>query len=241
MEREFDVVVIGAGPGGYVAAVRADSFHQLLLPQTFFGWLNVTPRVGGRVTHNGEAEGVGTTTAEKQRWVFNTGAEVSFKASRVWKGARSRLFEVDGLRHILQPSVNYVYVPRPNRRPPELPQFDSQLPSLRLLPIDFPDYNAIDSVDSQNVLRLGLRNKFQTKRDGLVDNMLHWALYTDWRLNPRGGQGRFSDFYSDFDLRPFQWAQALLADFYEVGSRGRREHRFQSCSAVAAGSNTISI
>ncbi len=32
------------------SAARADTFHQLLLPCTFFGWLNVTPRVGGRFT-----------------------------------------------------------------------------------------------------------------------------------------------------------------------------------------------
>ena len=29
-------------------APRADTYQKLLLPHTFFDWLNVTPRVGGR-------------------------------------------------------------------------------------------------------------------------------------------------------------------------------------------------
>jgi hypothetical protein len=186
-------------------AVRGDSYHQVVWPRTHFGWLNFTPRVGGRYTYYGETDGPGGGMNELHRGVFNTGAELSFKASRVWRGARSRMFEVDELRHILEPSLNYVFVPEPNRRPPELPQFDHELDSLRLLPIDFPDYNAIDSIDSRNVLRLGLRNKLQTIRRGEVDNLLNWAVYTDWRLDPTGTQTTFSDIFSDLDLRPRSW------------------------------------
>ena len=187
------------------AASRVDTFHQFTAPFTLFGWLNLTPRVGGRFSHYSEADGRGTFTEEEDRGVFNTGAEVNFKASRLWRGVSSKFWQVDGLRHIIQPSFNYVFVPHPTRSPRELPQFDYELPSTRLLPLDFPDYNAIDSIDSQNVVRLGLRNKLQTKRDGIVQNVVHWALYTDWRLNTREGQGTFSDAYSDLELRPFRW------------------------------------
>ncbi|MFN7141017.1 MAG: LPS assembly protein LptD, partial [Limisphaerales bacterium] len=187
------------------SAFRSDSFHQVLLPKTYFGWLNVTPRVGGRVTYYGEADGVGAATDEETRFVFNTGAEVSFKASRVLTDAENKLLDVQGLRHIVEPSVNYVFVPRPNVRPRDLPQFDYELQSFRLLPIDFPDYNAIDSIDSQNVLRFMLRNKLQTKRAAGPENLVNWALYTDWRLDPRAGQGTFADLYSDLDFRPRTW------------------------------------
>ena len=36
------------------SAARADTYQQLLLPETFFGWLNVTPRLGGRFTYYSE-------------------------------------------------------------------------------------------------------------------------------------------------------------------------------------------
>jgi LPS-assembly protein len=194
-----------ASPPDFEAA-RADTYHQLLLPQTFFGWLNVTPRAGGRLTYYSKASGPGATTDELYRGIFNTGAEFSFKASQLWPGAQSDFFEADGLRHIIQPSFNYVYVPQPNYAGTnELPQFDYELPSLRLLPIDFPDYNNLDSIDSQNVVRLGLHNKLQTKREGKIVNLVDWDLYTDWRIQPNAQQNTFSDLYSDLTMKPRSW------------------------------------
>jgi LPS-assembly protein len=187
------------------SASRGDTFHQALLPWTLFDWLNITPRAGGRFSWYGEADGPGATTAQEERAVFNTGAEVSFKASRTWTGAKSKFWEIDGVRHIVMPSVNYVYVPRPGVPPGKLPQFDYELPSAQLLPIVYPDYNSIDSIDSQNVIRFGLENKLQTKRRNEVDNFVHWSLYTDWRLRPRSDQDTFADVYSKLDLKPFQW------------------------------------
>ena len=189
----------------YFSAVRADTYHQIILPWTFFGWLNVAPRVGERLTYYGEANERGSTTREQSRSVFNTGVEFTWKASRVYREAESDLLDVRGLRHIIEPSLNYVFVPDPDDRPNKLPQFDSQLPTSRLLPIDFPDYNSIDSIDSQSVVRLGLRNKLQTKREGHIDNLLNWALYTDWRLSAHHGQTTFSDIYSDIDFKPRTW------------------------------------
>ncbi len=195
----------GASTNDY-SAFRADTFHQFLLPKTFFGWLNVTPRVAGRVTYYGDTHSDGWSTLDSEtRAVFNTGAEVSLKASRLKANATSRFWDVDGLRHIVEPSLNYAYTPEPSARPLELPQFDTELPSLRLLPLNYPDYNSIDSIDSQNALRLGIRNKLQTKRDGRVEDLLDWAVITDWRLDPRGDQGTFSDVYSEADFKPRRW------------------------------------
>ena len=175
---------------------------KVTLPETFFGWLNVTRRVGGRFTYYGDAAGPGATTDEVERRVFNTGAEVTFKLSQLWPGVHDQLLDLDGLRHIIEPSINYVYMPTPNAQPPQLPQFDYELPSLRLLPIEFPEYNSIDSIDSENVMRFGLRNTLQTKRDGRVEDLLDWQLYTDWRLRPNTNQETFADLYSDLSLLP---------------------------------------
>ncbi len=194
-------------------AGRADTFQQLLLPETFFGWLNVTPRAGGRMTWYSNEQGQGGTNAEATRWVFNTGADVSFKASQLWPDARNSLLDIDGLRHIIVPSVSYIYVPQPNETPEQVPQFDTQLPSLLVLPVQFPDYNDIDSVDSRNVFRFGLRNTLQTKRDGNLDNLLDWNLMLDWNLSPNKQtnsiftqpQQTFDDLYSDLIFKPRSW------------------------------------
>lgn len=194
------------GPTNDYSAFRADTFHQLLLPKTLFGWLNVTPRVGGRLTYYGDTQSDGwQDLSAETRGVFNTGAEVSFKAHRLWRNAGSRFWDIDGLRHILEPSFNYAFTPEPNARPLELPQFDSELPSLRLLPVNYPDYNSIDSIDSQNAVRLGVRNKLQTKRGGQIEDLLDWSVITDWRLDPREDQRTFSDIYSEADFKPRRW------------------------------------
>jgi len=200
------------------SAARADTYHQLTLPHTFFGWLRFTPRVGGRFTYYGEASEPGGVTEDQARGVFNTGAEVSFKASRLMPNVRNKFFDVDGLRHIVEPSLNYVFVPRPSVQPEELPQFDRELPSFRLLPIEFPDYNAIDAIDSQNVLRLGMRHKLQTKRGGQVGTLMNWDLYTDWRIDPREDQTRFADVYSDALIRPWAWLSFESITRYDTES-----------------------
>src|ERR1041385_8490169 len=91
-----------------------------------------TPRYSSSVV----ATGPGATTDEEYRGVVNTGIEANFKASRTWPRIENQTLDVPGLRHIVQPSVNYVYVPRPNVEPSKLPQFTYESPSLRLLPIE---------------------------------------------------------------------------------------------------------
>jgi LPS-assembly protein len=198
-------------------APRMDTYQKLLLPYTFFDWLNVTPRVGGRYTYYGATTGPGATTDDVSRWVFDTGAEVSTKASRLWPEAQNDFFQVDGLRHILEPSVNYAYIPNPNVYGTNLvPQFDYQMPSLRLLPITMPDYNSIDSIEGENVFRFGLRNKFQTKREGQVVNLVDWNVYTDWYVNPNTNQTTFSDLYSDLTFKPRSWLTIESLTRYEI-------------------------
>lgn len=187
------------------AALRADTFHQITLPYTAFGWLNVTPRVGGRFTHYSEPTGLDLEA--ENRWIFNTGAEATAKASALWKGVRSDFWELNGLRHVLQPSVNYAYVPTPNVLPSEIPQFDRRVPSLELNPIEFPDNNSIDSLDYRNVIRLSLFNLLQTKRSGNVRPFVSWQLYTDWNVGELEPDlvTRFSDVYSRMMIQPREW------------------------------------
>jgi hypothetical protein len=206
--------------GIYVAsATRADTYHQITLPWTFFNWLNVTPRAGGWLTYYGSQNFTnGQPNSDVVRGVFNTGVEVSFKASQLWPEATNSFFQVDGLRHIIEPSANYVFVPDPSVPPAQLPPFDSELPSLALLPVDFPDYNSIDSIDTMNVVRFGLRNILQTKRDGQLEDLLNWNMLLDWRLDPRGGQSSLNDLYSVLVFRPRTWLSVESQVRYDTDS-----------------------
>ena len=199
------------------SAARADTYHQFTLPWMFFHWLNVTPRVGGRLTYYSSQNLTNTAAnGDVYREVFNTGVGTSFKASQLWVNATNSLLQIDGLRHVVEPSVNYVYVPDPSTPPSKLPQFDGEQPSLMELPVTFPDYNDIDSIDTQNVMRFGLRNSLQTKRDGVMDKVLDWNLQLDWRLNPKAGQQSLDDLYSAFAFKPRNWLTAESQTRYNL-------------------------
>jgi len=199
---------------------RADTYQQLLLPWNFFGWLNVNPRVGERLTYYTQTDGPGAVWGDQSRAIFNTGAEVTFKASKVWPGIGNDLLDMNGLRHIVQPSFNYVFVPRPNVLPHQLPQFDPVLPSLEMLPNEFPEFNAIDQIDSTEAVRLGLANKLQTKREETVQDLLRWQVFTDLRFNATqdltNRLSRFSDIYSDLAFKPRSWITLESKTRYDV-------------------------
>lgn len=206
------------GPGYDYSAARADTYHQLELPETFFGWLNVMPLVGGRFTYYSHETGPGATNNEAYRTVFNTGLDTSFKASQLWAGATNSFFQVNGLRHIIEPSASYAFIPHPSVAPQQLPQFDTESPSPLLLPIQLPDYNDIDSIDSENVIRFGLRNTLQTKRPDGVENLVDWNVLLDWRIHPDPGQQTFNDLYSDLTFRPRSWLTFESQTRYDINS-----------------------
>src|SRR5207244_575209 len=109
------------------STVRLDTFHQLLYPNTYFGWLSVVPRVGFRETYYDQTRDLGKTIftpsgnplvpefllpdptlamplqrgGDKLRTIFNAGAEASFKISRTWENIESRTFGLDGLLHVI--------------------------------------------------------------------------------------------------------------------------------------------
>jgi LPS-assembly protein len=204
LERVYGVTNSLPAPESY-AAFRGDTWHQLVLPQTLFGFLNVEPRAGGRYTHYSEANGPGAFTTAQNRWVFNTGMEANFKASRVWPAVSSKFLDLDGLRHIVQPWANYAFIPDPSAPVQKLPQFDYLNPSLSLLPIEFPDYNAIDDVVAQNVMRFGVNNKLQTKRNGQIETLFNMTVFVDGYLSDRPLGQSFSDIATATVLRPRNW------------------------------------
>lgn len=197
------------------AAARVDTWHQVVLPHTFFGFLNVEPRAGGRYTHYTEATGPGAYTTAQDRWVFNTGLEANFKASRAWPGVSSRMFDVEELRHIVQPWVNYAFIPEPSVPIRKVPQFTYLTPSLNLLPVEFPDYNAIDDVMAQNVFRLGINNKIQTRRQGQTETLFNMTVFVDAYPDEKPVGNSFSDIASSALFRPRNWltleTQSLLS------------------------------
>ncbi|MCB1224898.1 MAG: hypothetical protein KDK99_03715 [Verrucomicrobiales bacterium] len=144
---------------------RVHSYHEFLYPTKVFGWLNVVPRIGGGLTYYDDLQG-GTRvdpSSSMTKGIFAAGMDVSFKLSKNWDEVQSDRFGLDGIRHVIQPYINYSYV---NADVPDgFPAIDRLVPTTRPRSLDVPFYSAIDDLRSWNIARIGMRNTLQTRRD----------------------------------------------------------------------------
>ena len=171
---------------------RIDSFHQFLYPHTYFGFLSVVPDVGFRGTYynrtgsldestisNPLPRGLLTEHGARFRFTLNAGVEASFKLSRAFEGVQQRWLGLDGLRHVIQPYADFSWVSEPTVRSSDILPFDQYIPSTQLQAINFPQFVSTDSIDRWTILRLGMRNRLETRRDNSTINWLDVDSYFD--------------------------------------------------------------
>jgi LPS-assembly protein len=171
---------------------RLDSFNQFSYPHTYFGWLSLVPSIGFRGTYysttgsftesdvsNALPEGILVERGGRGRFALNTDVEASFKLSRAFENVQARWLGLDGLRHIVQPYADFSWVSAPTVRSSNILPIDQYIPSTQLQAIDFPQFRSIDSLDQWTILRLGLRNRLQTRRDSQTLNWLDVNSYFD--------------------------------------------------------------
>ncbi len=230
-------------------ALRFDTFHQFLYPNTYFGWLSIVPRIGFRATYYTQSRDVSGVIFEpstnplvpvffipppteemplvpggdRLRTIVNTGVEASFKVSRTWEEAQSRALGLDGLRHIIQPYMNFSYVTGDNTNPAEILQFDRYQPSTQLRPVDFPQFTQIDSIDNWSVVRLGMHNRLQTRRDDSTINWLELDTYFDVNIDNPYDRSSFSNVFNNLRFAPLPWASLSIASQLPLLAHGFTE------------------
>ncbi|MBL9113645.1 MAG: LPS assembly protein LptD [Verrucomicrobiaceae bacterium] len=166
---------------------RIHSYHEVLMPKTLFGWLNLVPRIGGGVTHYSSVEGGDLDLSSDTRPIFHAGMDVSFKLTKTWEDVSNPGLGLNGLKHTIQPYINYSYL---NADEIEgLPAIDQMVPTTRPRPLDVPMWTAIDDLRSWNIARVGVRNLLQTRRD-------YTSTYQDWQF-------RTAD---DSNVQTYSWA-----------------------------------
>ena len=164
---------------------RVDVYHRVSYPNKYFGWLNIVPRVGGRMTYYSD----GPMAQSETRYILDTDVDFFTQMFKIWD-YEDAANNIHGLRHVVEPEVHYFYTPTPDVEPEELFQFD-----------------AIDELDYVNVFRLGLRNKLQTKRYGGSWDLVDLYTYIDYFPKPEEydeliDDRHFSDFGFDLEVYP---------------------------------------
>src|SRR5262249_53083548 len=126
--------------------------------------------------------------------------------SRAWDDVQSRFLGLDGLRHIIQPYVNYSWVSSPTIDPATILQFDRAQPTTKLNPIDFPEFTSIDAIDNWSIARIGVRNRLQTRRDDLTVSWLELETYFDVNFDNPFDKTPYSNVFNKLTFTPVPWA-----------------------------------
>jgi LPS-assembly protein len=199
---------------------RFHTYHEFLYPKTFFGWLNVTPRLGAGATSYHSIDGSLSGKTNYTRGILSAGLDISFKVSKNWSDYQNHAWGLDGIRHVVQPYLNYSFMDA--AQDAGLPAIDRLSATTRPRSIDGALFTAVDALRSWNVARIGVLNLLQTRRDhnfnsvggnyqgelieeNRTHNWLSMNTYLDvFAKDPEFGRDR-SNLYNDIIWSPVPW------------------------------------
>lgn len=204
---------LGAEP--HLRTDRYDAYYGLERPWAPTPWFTLNAVAGGRVTHYTDAlGGKGSYT--------RTLGEVGFDARLLGSGAfpyKNERWEIDGLRHLVEPRLSYRYVPHATRGRAWIPPIDRRAFSTFLQPLSLGDSRFIDDLAQLNTLRLSLHNTLQTRDPRYGSRHLATLNFAaDYDFDPAPGAHHLGDFYTEFALTPAPWLRFNLLHRYDLHS-----------------------
>lgn len=111
------------------------------------------------------------------RFAAELGFELSTKIHNTWQHVRSPFFEIDGLRHIMQPYINYTFISNPTLSRDHIYFFDES-----------------DRLDEENFFRFGLVNRLQTRSGSGISDLLYMENFWDLHLQKKDGFSEAGNF-----------------------------------------------
>jgi len=205
----------GVDPESY-SAVRFDSLHMFYYPINI-DWLNLIPRAGGRLTYYNRSSktkmgddelnqlfladdpdrgspDVNVTNYDDRngnifRFAGEVGLEANTKIYRSWQDIKNSFWEIDGMRNVIIPYINYTGIPQPTTSANHLYYFDDT-----------------DRIERQNFIRFGTKNRLQTRRGEYGKEQIYeWAsveTFQDFHLSNQSGYGHMGDLGSILKFNP---------------------------------------
>jgi hypothetical protein len=192
---------------------RADTLHLLYLPLRWQDVLEIVPRAGIRVTYYEKSSAAAVADADllgmfdfddpnntapavparvydddgggQTRVAGELGVELKTKFYRTWHNAKSDFWQVDGLRHVLEPYVNYTAAPKPSEDRENLYFFDQT-----------------DRLIEQNFVRFGVNQRLQTRRNRQIYTMASMQHYADFHFAKEGDRHHLGDVGTRVEFSP---------------------------------------
>jgi len=204
---------------------RLDTLHFVYRPFNLRDGVEIVPRAGVRVTWYNRSSKRGLSTDDlnrlfraddpdrvddttsivnydgaggsRTRVAGELGIEASAKFFRVWDPFRRPRWEIDGLRHVVQPYVNYTWIPEPSEDREHLYFFDE-----------------IDRIPELNFVRVGVRQRLQTRREQRIYTLARVDTYADLHFHREKDRDHPGDLGARAELRATEnvtiWGLLLL-------------------------------
>ncbi len=181
--------------------LRGDSDNELSYPMKV-GFLEVRPFVGGRDTYYSH-----TLDPNKDgsiRGIFKAGGSVSTKFYKIYDFQTDLWgLNINGLRHVITPTISHEFDSRPTVASTQLDSFDS-----------------IDSLNKSHSVNLSIENKLQTKRNDVSVDLVRAVWGIDYRLKEDPRLEGFDQITFDMDVKPLNWLTLYFDSDYDT----RKDH-----------------
>jgi LPS-assembly protein len=186
---------------------KFDGYYGICAPIFHNNWLNVKPFAGIRLTEYLKQSEYKNHTRSIFQFGFDISALFSGKSDYT-----NELWHIHGIKHIIQPIVQYRYIPQARISDEHIPIIETRTFDTNLPIIDLADMKNVDDISPQNILRIGLKNMLQTSTDGyLARDLLKFDIYQDIRfkrnIDPtfNSMEKTLSDTYILTGLYPIHW------------------------------------
>jgi len=181
--------------------VRFDSNDDINHPFKI-GFIQFNPHLGGEETYYSRTADVNESNII--RGVLRDSLDMSTKFYKIWDDYHSNFagIDINGLRHVITPTITYLYQAKPTFPAGRLNQFDP----------------SIDDLYRIHQFEFGLENKLQTKRNGEIVDLLRFLVNVNYGLKGTtvgspaqtsglGATGRrgFNPYDSQLDFNPTDW------------------------------------
>ncbi len=195
---------------------RFHTYHEFSLPLNHGGKVALAPRAGFGHTRYWNIEG---DTDSFSRTHFSAGLDASLKFSKLYPDIVNDKWGLDSLLHILQPYANLTYL--------STDEFDSSFngietltPSTRPRPLEVGRFTAVDDLNDWSIVRLGLRNRLLTKRNGNTHDWLTLDTYLDVFIDDPEFNRDTSNLYNDLIWQPLPWMRLNLETQFPILDNG---------------------
>ncbi len=202
---------------------RLDAYYGLARPLALAPWFTFTPVAGGRVTHYSDAIG---GRSNYTRTLGEAGFDARLLASGTFD-CKSEVWEIDGLRHLIEPVLSYRYAPEADDGRPYIPPLDRRTFATYLQPLSIADSRSIDDLQRLDTLRLAFNNTLQTRDQTYGSrNLASFNVAADYwftRANNRLGRKGLSDIHTELSLTPAPWLKLAIYERFDPHRTSQNE------------------